>query len=157
MLPTAPQLVMGILIAFGLSAYAQAPTAYRWLDKDGGVHYSDLPPPTDLRNDGTKGPDNGVIDNLELPRAKRFPVTLYSSANCGEPCSVGRDLLNRRQIPYSEKTIRTKDDAAALSETMGTAELIVPSITVGQKSAKGYLEAEWNALLDAAGYPRSVH
>jgi hypothetical protein len=156
---TTLQMIIGILIAVGISAAARAQTVYRWLDHEGGVHYSDLPPPANARDGEQKSLDNNVIDSSELPfsvrtAADNFPVTLYSSATCGDLCDVGRSLLKRRGIPFAEKLVETKDDADALSKVLGNPDLMVPSLTVGRQSAKGYLEAEWNALLDAAGYPK---
>jgi glutaredoxin len=78
-------------------------------------------------------------------------VTLYTSDGC-PPCNRGRDLLNARGIPYSEKTVTSADDAAALKRLSGAGTL--PLLTIGSQQIKGYSDTEWNQYLDAAGYPK---
>jgi glutaredoxin len=78
-------------------------------------------------------------------------VTLYSTADCA-PCDAGRQLLVRRGVPFAEKRIVSDDDAAALERLIGART--VPSLTIGTQALRGLSGAEWNAYLDAAGYPR---
>jgi glutaredoxin len=80
----------------------------------------------------------------------RYPVTLYTGDNC-EPCSAARNLLTRRGVPYTERTITTAQDIDALKR-MGM-EATVPSATIGGQRLKGYSEGEWEDYLSAAGYP----
>lgn len=140
---------------------AQAQATYRWVGKDGKVHYSDQPPPpSEIREVQKKrlGPAN-VVGTSEPSyeaqvAAKKSPVTLYTSANCIQNCKIARDFLARRGVAYTEKEIRTQEDADDFRKTTGIEELSVPVLLAGSKAEKGYEENAWHALLDSAGYPR---
>src|SRR5512141_1640326 len=85
-----------------LDAGAQS-TLYRWVDKDGKVHFSDGPPPDDAANVTQKRFGGGYVEQGQLPYAtqeamKRNPVSLFTSNNCGELCAQGRTLLSKRGI-----------------------------------------------------------
>ncbi len=61
--------------------------AYRWVDRDGRVHYTQTPPPPDARNVQRKSFRGGGVDVSSLPyatqvAAKNFPVTLYTLPDC---------------------------------------------------------------------------
>ena len=99
-------------------------------------------------------------DEPQLPYATRqakekFPVTLYTSANCVDPCKLARNFLNGRGIPFAEKMLNTEEDIAELSKRLGS-EASTPSITVGAQSFRGFEAGTWNNLLDLAGYPSSA-
>ena len=140
------------------AAVAQT-SVYRWVDKDGKVHFSDTPPPQDARSSSQKTLGGGYVDQSQLPYAtqvamKKSPVTLYIGGDCGEPCSEGRELLAKRGVPYTAKNAQTNAaDQEALRKLVGALE--VPALVVGETVLKGYSEASWNAALDAAGYPRT--
>jgi glutaredoxin len=72
--------------------------------------------------------------------------------NCG-PCASGRNLLTARGIPFTERTVTTPEDAAALQRMSGDTSL--PFITIGGQQIKGYADTEWTQFLDAAGYPKT--
>ena len=156
------RLLISLLLSLALAGAALAQTTYRWVDRDGGVHYSDDPPPAEARNAQQKTLGDNVIESGGLPfavryAAERFPVTLYTTSDCADLCRSGRELLKRRGVPFTEKVVHTKADSDALGQALGgDADPQVPSLTVGRSFAKGYLEAQWNALLDAAGYPKSA-
>ena len=139
---------------------AQAQATYRWVGKDGKVHYSDQPPPPSENRDVQQKQLRGNIVETGGPTysarqaARKFPLTLYTSDNCQENCRIARDFLKRRGTPFSEKVIRTPEDAAAFRQATGQEELIVPVLQAGGKSEKGYEEHAWDRFLDAAGYPR---
>lgn len=149
-----------ILITATLGAAAQ--TMYRWVDKEGKVHYTDRPPaPGQAAKMEEKRTVTLGVPSAEAPAGLRqamadYPVTLYTQAACGEPCQSGRDLLKRRGVPFTEKSVETDQDAAALRTVVGGSDkLTVPVITVGPKVSRGYLSSQWNDLLDAAGYPKA--
>jgi glutaredoxin len=83
--------------------------------------------------------------------ASKYPVTLYTSANCGA-CGSGRAYLASRGVPFAEKTISSPEDAEALKRIAG--ESVVPIVTIGGQRLRGYSDSEWGQYLDAAGYPR---
>ena len=152
-------LAAAVLLLPALAA-AQA-NVYRWVDKDGKVHYSDTPPPEPQKNLTQKRVGGGyAADAVQLPYAtqvamQKSPVTLYTGADCGDPCKQGRELLSKRGIPFSERDAQANaDDAEALKKLVGAAD--VPVLTVGSAKVKGYEEGAWHSALDGAGYPRTA-
>ncbi|MEW6513973.1 MAG: glutaredoxin family protein [Pseudomonadota bacterium] len=144
------------LFALLLATAAQAQT-YRWVDKEGKVHYGDRPPAAvagqvQERRLGAPAADKTLPYNLQQAVAN-FPVTLYVSTDCGDGCKDGRDYLKARGIPFSEKSVATSEEVEALKKLAG-GEAVVPVLTVGSKNAKGWLKDDWQRLLDAAGYPK---
>jgi glutaredoxin len=141
-----------------LAASAQS-TVYRWVDKNGKVHYSDSPPAQDAQSVSQKRMGSGQGEAPQLPYAtqqamKASPVVLYVSPTCGEFCASGRDLLSRRGIPFSERDVSNPADAEAVKKLIGS--LGVPVLAVGDKAMKGYSEGSWHGALDTAGYPRTA-
>lgn len=144
------------LLALLLATAAQAQT-YRWVDKEGKVHYGDRPPAATAgqiqeRRLGAPAVDKTLPYSVQQAVAN-FPVTLYVTADCSEGCKDGRDYLKARGIPFSEKNVATSEEAEALKKLAG-GEAIVPVLTVGSKNARGWLQSDWQRLLDAAGYPK---
>jgi glutaredoxin len=139
---------------------AQAQATYRWVGKDGKVHYSDQPPaPAEMKEVQKKKLGANVVEtsspSYEAQVAtKKSPLTLYTSANCIQNCKIARDFLKRRGAAFAEKEIKTQEDADDFRKATGIQELSVPVLQAGNKSEKGYEENAWSALLDAAGYPR---
>ena len=146
------------MLALPLVAGAQT-NVYRWVDKDGKVHFSDAPPPEDAKDASQRRIGGGAAEDTQLPYAtqlavKRNPVTLYTGTDCGDPCSRGRELLARRGVPFTERDAQNNAaDQEALKQLIGT--LDVPVLVVGAAKTKGYEESQWQAALDSAGYPRT--
>lgn len=140
-----------------LSVATLAQGVYRIVGPDGRVSYSDQPPPAANAKPVTGGAGGGTVStNAQLPFelrqvATRYPVVLYTGNECA-PCNSGRNLLNARGIPYSEKTISTNEDAEALRRLTGQTSL--PFLTIGSQQIRGYSDSEWTQFLDAAGYPK---
>lgn len=160
-----PLLAVGTMALLALSGFsagdAKAQQIYRIVGPDGRVTFSDKPP----MDPGTPAsaakavalPGAGGTNLAALPfelreAATRFPVTLYTSPDCG-PCGSGRSMLLSRGIPFSERTVTTNDDIEALKRLAGAASL--PLLTVGGQQIKGFSETEWAQFLDAAGYPKT--
>lgn len=151
-----------ILMLLLLAGSADAQTIYRWIAKDGRIHYTDQPPvPAETRNmemKKLKGPnviDTGGAFSYETAQAaKQAPLTLYTSENCNENCKKARELLSRRGVPYTEKVIRTESDGNEFRAATGSKDLLVPVLKAGEKSTRGYEEGAWNRLLDESGYPQ---
>lgn len=142
-------------VLFALSSGAVHAQLYKWVGPDGSVTYSDTPPPTAAKVEtkplGGPRPASGVGLPYELAQAVRqHPVTLYAAANC-VPCDDGRKLLNERGIPFTEKTVSTNEDIAALRTAGGDGSL--PLLTVGRLPQHGFEPGAWNNALTAAGYP----
>src|SRR5208337_3509168 len=123
----------GMLLA--TLASAQADT-YRWKDKSGKVHYGDAPPTIEgVQVEQKKFSVAPEAEDVSLPYATRlarqnFPVTLYVSSNCGDPCKQARDFLNKRGVPFAEKNMVTKEEIDALKLKSGSDT--VPALSVGK-------------------------
>ena len=149
---------LSLAFALMLATAASAQEIFRWVDKDGKVHYGDmLPPPVEVKNVQTKKLGDSVIEQDALPYAvslamKNNPVTLYAN-DCGEGCTNARALLTKRGVPFSDKNPQT-DAAAAAALKAAAGGLQVPTIVIGAANLSGFEESGWNAALDAAGYPR---
>jgi hypothetical protein len=141
-----------------LVAAGAAQAQYKYIDATGHVVYSDTPPPPTakvLEKKPLPGSGSGAAD---LPFAlqtamKTFPVTLYTAPNCGAPCNDGRNLLNGRGVPFTEKTITTSDDNVAFQKIVSST--LLPVLTVGSGKLTQFDRDAWNTSLDAAGYPPS--
>lgn len=149
-------LLLALLCTTGL---VQAQTAYRWVDQDGKVHYGDRPPPpkaareVEERKYSAPAADRAASFATRQAQAN-FPVTLYVSADC-PACQAGRDYLKKRGIPFNEKLVASNEEIDALRAKLGGGEVMVPSLQVGEKMSKGFLDTAWGGLLDAAGYPKA--
>ena len=157
---------VGILSAAG---WAAAQPVYRSTDARGTVSFSDQPLPAPGGVDGVtvkantpvvgaSGPassanaSNAAVSlPYELRRiADRHPVTLYTGTDCA-PCIAGRSLLVTRGIPFSERTVTTREDSETLLTLTGQKSL--PLLHIGTQLLKGFSDTEWSHYLDAAGYP----
>jgi glutaredoxin len=144
----------GICVLSVIAGAVFAAQLYRWEDDKGNVEYRDTPPPPNAKKVEVFRAGGAMVEASTLPysvqlAAKNFPVTLWNSS-CGGPCDQARAHLARRGVPYTEKDPRT--DIAAYTKLTGGME--VPVIFIGSSRIKGYLESEWDAALDIAGYPR---
>ena len=138
---------------------APALAQYKVVSPDGSVTYTDRPPAQSNlrvtamgRNAPPPTPGLEVGLPLEVRQAlARYPVTLYTAADC-PPCDSGRKLLQQRGIPYTERSVASEDDGEALERLVGGRT--VPSLTVGAQPLRGFNELDWGGYLDAAGYPK---
>ena len=149
-----------IVLAFACgAAFAQM---YRWVDKDGKTHYTQEAPPPDAKNVEKKplGGGSGTAGSMsygDLPyasqaAARNYPVTLYTTPDCGAPCEQARALLVRRVVPFKEISVQRQQDVEAFKAAGGTQ---VPYLIVGSQKQAGFLEETYAAILDTAGYPAS--
>ena len=148
--------VLGLVALWSATAGAQ--TIFRIVGPDGKVTFSDRPP-EDPKAKATTAPVVSLnsAGTAGLPFelrgiVSRFPVTLYTAANCG-PCASARAFLSSRGVPYTEKTIGSNEDIEALQRMSGSQS--VPFATIGSQQLKGFSETEWGQFLDAAGYPKT--
>lgn len=153
----ASSLLAALLLA---TAAASAQTTYRWTDPKTGVTViSDLPPPPGTRGVTVSESSSLAGDEPQLPYATRrasarFPVLLYTSADCNA-CEQARALLNGRGIPFSERLISSQEELTALGRQLG-GDAVLPSLSVGRQHSTGFTAAAWNELLDLAGYPATA-
>jgi hypothetical protein len=129
---------------------------YRWVDEKGNVEWRDTPPPPHAKKVEQRNVGANTIETSTLPYSvqqavKNFPVTLWAF-DCGDPCDRARAHLQKRGVPHVERNAQKESDA--LKSLTGTLE--VPVLLVGSKQLKGYLESDWDAALDSAGYPKTA-
>ncbi|KQP17690.1 glutaredoxin family protein [Pseudorhodoferax sp. Leaf267] len=152
---------LALLVGHGLLLVAgsvAAQTVYRSVGPDGRVTFSDRPPPPTAAGQATARPSpqgSASASGPALPYAlqqvvNRFPVTLYTGADC-TPCDSARQLLLARGVPFTERTVNSNDDIEALRRLSGDTSL--PFGSIGGQQLKGFSDLEWSQFLDAAGYP----
>jgi glutaredoxin len=150
-----PQIaVLSILAVVAVPAAAQ----FKWVAPDGAVTYSDQPPPPGMEGAALRPVEAPRESRSPVPAALRqasskYPTVLYTTAEC-TPCQVARGHLERRGIPFTEKTVRTASDAEAFKR-LGFSANSFPSISVGRERSVGYESGEWDRMLDLAGYPQT--
>jgi glutaredoxin len=142
-------------VAILSAASAGAAQLYRWVDDKGNVEYRDTPPPASAKKVEQRSLGGGFVETSSLPYSvqqavKNFPVTLWNSA-CGAACDQARAHLVRRGVPHTEK--HPQSDFETFQKLTGSLE--VPVLFVGSTQIKGYLESDWDAALDVAGYPKT--
>jgi glutaredoxin len=152
----AQRLALAVVLA-GLALPAAA--LYKVVLPDGSVIYTDRPPGDAAARVSPLG--RGTVRDPATPQdtlpqelrqvAARFPVTLYSAADCA-PCDAGRKLLLQRGVPFTEKLVVSDDDAVTIERMFGTRN--VPALTIGAQALVGLSQGEWMSYLDIAGYPR---
>jgi glutaredoxin len=156
--PAFPLIAISAAFVLALLAVgaAQSQTMYRIVSPDGRVTFTDKPPDASETATATNASGRPLpTGNSALPFALRqiatkYPVTLYTSANCA-PCDSGRTMLRSRGIPFAERTVSTPEDSASLLRLTG--ETSMPFLTIGGQQIKGFSDSEWTQFLDAAGYP----
>ena len=154
---------MRILLAVALCVVAVSASAqlYRWTDDKGRVHITDTPPPPSAKGVKKSTPQGGSGESaapqgsgpepFALQQArKNFPVTLYTVPEC-EACTAARNLLNKRGVPFKEVSVTEPGVQEEFKKAIGGNT--VPAMVVGSTVQKGFEEATYQRLLDAAGYP----
>lgn len=158
-LPFAPALPLALPLALTLALLAgPAAAQYKVVAPDGSVTYTDrpvAPPGTRVQSIGPSGtvivPAQPALPAELRPVATRFPVTLYTGADCA-PCDSARQMLRQRGIPFAERSVTTDDDLQALQRLSNGRTL--PTLAVGQQILRGWLDSDWAQTLDLAGYPK---
>jgi glutaredoxin len=143
------------LFASALTALP-AHALYKVVGPDGKVTYTDRPPTSKENKVATVNTNTGSVSTESLPFelrqvAEKYPVTLYTIANCA-PCEGARQFLRQRGVPFTERTVSSADDNAALKRLTGKTEL--PTISIGSQVMTGFASAELGSYVDAAGYPK---
>ncbi len=154
-----------LIVLLGFTAFAHGADMYRWVDEKGVVNYTPYPPPANIRNvEQKKLGATGKAQTSDAPYSvqvavKAFPLTFYTTAACGDPCKAARAHLDKRGAPYAEKDPSNPASPQEFEDfkKMAGGNPQVPFLTVGQlKNLQGYLASEWDAALDAAGYPSAA-
>ena len=148
-------LLVMALVAIGIPA-AQANTLYKWVDSQGRISYHDQPPPEGAGyrvEEKVLGAGNKHKEDDTLAKvAEKFPVVLYSAPDCGS-CDIARLYLQKRKVPFTEQNLNTDPETQqALKKKIGS--LSAPTIMIGDKIMKGYVESLLEGELDGVGYPK---
>lgn len=146
------------ILFLAAASVAQAAEVYRWVDPAGGVHYTDRPPTSTVKQLKTLSGKGNVVEvdkeSFETRLARdKSPVTLYGG-DCGVLCDDARAFLNQRGIPYQHRD-PAKEPEYAVDVKKLTGTLSVPVLVVGKAHQKGFEASSWGSMLDAAGYPRT--
>ena len=147
-----------------LCAATTSAQMYRWVDKDGKVNYTDSPPPAAAKSAQKRVPAPAAADTgagagapyAVQQAAKNFPVIVYTSPNCGAPCTDGKALLVKRGVPYREVAIGSEGGATTDELKQATGGDTVPVLMVGKNTTRGFETDMWHTALDSAGYPRNA-
>ncbi len=147
-----------VLLCLSASAVLAQPV-YRIVGPDGKVAFSDRAPSATAAATASVAGAGSSASNAAgagLPLAlqqvaSRFPVTLYTGSDCA-PCDSARQLLQQRGVPFTERTVNSNADIAALQRLSGKSAL--PFGTIGSQQLHGFSDTEWMQFLDAAGYPK---
>lgn len=147
---------LGMLL-LAATAPLSAAQLYRWVDEKGKVEWRDTPPPSTAKKVERRNIGVSTIEASELPYSvqqavKNYPVTLWLT-ECGDTCNKARAHLDRRGVPYTER--HPQSDVEAFKKASGGG-MEVPLLFVGSNQLKGYLESDWDAALDTAGYPKTA-
>jgi glutaredoxin len=148
---------LAVVALAALAAAGAAHALYKVVGPDGKVTYTDRAPTGTTARVTPLSPAGQPAPEAQLPLAlrqviARYPVTLFTTTSCG-PCEEARQLLRQRGIPFAEKIASGSDDREAWERTLGGPE--APAVRIGSQILRGLSPAEWNAYLDAAGYPRT--
>ena len=150
-------LLLGCLLWMQIGS--QAGELYRWVDKSGKIHYGDTPAGEAAQVERKKFYSPATQGDEDLPYETRlaqqnFPVSLYVASDCSGPCQQARDFLNKRGIPFTEKTLLTQKEIDDFREQSGTDQ--VPTLAVGKTYLKSFEAEQWNGELDIVGYPKTA-
>lgn len=150
-------LALPLIAAALAAAFAPAFAQYKIVGPDGRITYTDRPPQAGQGQAvplGRAGSEPAVALPLAVREPmQRFPVVLYTIANC-QPCDAGRELLRQRGVPFQERTSASSPaDQDAWQKALGSND--APGLTVGTQVLHGFSAAAWNGTLDLAGYPRT--
>jgi glutaredoxin len=135
---------------------ALATKLYKWVDEYGNVTYKDTPPTDDNINYKEENISGGTATGGSAAdeAAEKFPVVLYSTPSCSA-CNSARAYLQSRGIPFEDKNVEGNGKLQQeLKKKAG--EISVPTILIGTKVMRGYVQTLLAGELDSAGYPKEA-
>jgi len=143
--------VMALLVG---AQPALATKLYKWVDEYGNVTYRDTPPADEninYKEENISG-GNAVGGSAADEAAEKFPVVLYSTPDCNS-CNSARSYMQSRGIPFQDKNVQGNGELQQeLKKKSGSVS--VPTILIGNKVMRGYVQSILEGELDAAGYPK---
>ncbi|MEX0958412.1 MAG: DUF4124 domain-containing protein [Burkholderiales bacterium] len=130
----------GTLLALSVGASADV---YRWVDKDGRVHYSDQPPPPGARQEK---------ELQGAPRAPGAPPAEAKAESDAPPTLQEREAeFRRRQVEQTEKAAqeqRAQEEAATRQRNCEQARNQLAALRSGQRVARFNEQGEREYLGD---------
>lgn len=122
-------LAIGLLLAFAAAASAQM---YRWVDKDGGVRYSDQPPPPGVKGTtlqpprGAGAPPSPAAGEAAAKDAKKGPLT---------PAEQEADFRKRQMEAQKarDKNDQASRDAQVKQDNCARAQQALAALESGQR------------------------
>ena len=146
-------LILLAMASVAVTPLLSAATLYKWVDEDGKVTYRDTPPPEGVQFEERHISGGQASDDPGASAADNAPITIYTTPNCSS-CDSARSYLQKRDVPFQEKNVEGNPDLQKeLKEKAG--ELSVPTILVGPKVMRGFVQSLLEGELDAAGYPKA--
>ena len=143
----------GLLLLLAVMVQADM---YKWVDKDGRVHFGDNPP-EDAKPERLAVEVNTItmptvttnefLDARENQRqaAASRQVTMYSTVRCGY-CKKARRYFRQQGIPFKEYDVETSRKGRADYKKMNGRG--VPIILVGNKRMNGFSADRFQKLYD---------
>jgi len=142
-----------------LPASRAAAEIYKWVDKDGSVHFTDSPPPASAKAEVVTPEPNrlegygkasaekaGNTQAMTDVRPADLPIVeLFVTSWCGY-CKKAEAYFQARDIPYVKYDIE-KDQAAARRKSSLTQSRGVPFVMIGEVGIPGYSEAAFDKAL----------
>lgn len=129
---------------------------YKWVDKDGNVSYHDQPPSP---SEPGYRVEEKAIRAAEKPApqgnlgeiAAKNPIVLYTIPKCSG-CDLARMYFQKRKLPFTEKSVES--DVKSQDELkQKSGGFSVPTILIGTKVMRGFMESLLDGELEQAGYP----
>ena len=111
---------------------------YRWVDENGVVHLSDVPPENAIKSAEVQSTISS--ENLTGPK-----VELYTTSWCPY-CQKARDFFRSRGIPFTEYDIE-KDKAAAARKNRLDKKKGVPFAMINGRGIHGWSAAAYEQAL----------
>lgn len=151
--------IFWIVVLLGLAVGMQpagAAKLYKWVDEFGNVTYRDTPP-TEVDGEVEEKIISGgsSVDSASEATdaaAQRTPVVLYSTPSCSA-CDSARAYMKSRGVPFQDKNVLDNSDLQQELKAK-SGEISVPTILVGEKVMRGYVQSLLEDELTAAGYPK---
>ena len=148
-----------IIAMLVVPASRAAAEIYKWVDKDGSVHFTDSPPPAAAKAEVINPEPNRLEGYGKAPAGKAgngpaapdvrpadLPIVeLFVTSWCGY-CKKAEAYFKTRDIPYVKYDIE-KDQAAARRKASLTQSRGVPFVLIGEVGIPGYSEAAFDKAL----------
>jgi glutaredoxin len=140
-------LMLSILLSF--ESYAEI---YKWVDKNGAVHFEDRKPQgqpyqefkvRSVSGVQVQSAPTGAIKKTVSKETARKSVVLYGTTWCGY-CTKARRYFQANKIPFQDNDIESSASAKAEYDALNGKG--VPLILVGDSLMNGFSESHFNQL-----------